>query len=242
MSPASGERAAGASGWQAGARAGASAPAWALLGAVVLLGLVSDLASKWLAFGKVAGSPVAVLRSDVLAAQRAGVPIQALVPTHAPVRVVPGLLDLTLVLNPGAVFGVGAGRRVLFVAFTALAVSGALALFARGTGPRDRWTHVGLGLVVAGGLGNLYDRVVYACVRDFIHPLPKVRFPWGLDPLSNGGEVWPYVSNVADLHLLVGVGILVVVLGRSGGGRALAGTPEGAGAGAAEAAASGPGA
>ena len=219
MSPQSGERATG-SARDALARAGGSARAWSVLGVVVALGLVSDLASKWLAFRQVAGAPVAVLRSDVLAAQRAGVPIQALVPTHPPVRVVPGLLDLTLVLNPGAVFGVGAGRRALFVGFTALAVGGALALFARGTGPRDRWTHAGLGLVMAGGLGNLYDRVLYACVRDFIHPLPKVRFPWGLDPLSNGGEVWPYVSNVADLHLLVGVGILVVVLGRGGGGRA----------------------
>jgi len=29
-------------------------------------------------------------------------------------------------------------------------------------------------------------------------------YPWG------GTEVWPYVSNIADLFLIIGIGILVI--------------------------------
>jgi lipoprotein signal peptidase len=54
----------------------------------------------------------------------------------------------------------------------------------------------------------LYDRLVYACVRDFIHPLPGVMYPFAWPASFAGKEVWPYVSNVADALLIVGVVML----------------------------------
>ncbi|MBO6514574.1 MAG: hypothetical protein JJ974_11475, partial [Phycisphaerales bacterium] len=54
-------------------------------------------------------------------------------------------------------------------------------------------------------------RLVFACVRDFIHPLPGMKLPFGLTwPNGGSDEVWPYVSNVADLYLLIGIGLLLV--------------------------------
>ena len=193
-----------------------SRAAWVVLIVTALLGLVTDLASKEIAFRSIAGTPVSIDRQAVLTTSNLG----NLIPFHRPVVVVPNVLDFTLVLNPGAVFGIGAGKRWFFVLFTAIAVVFATGLFARWTRACDRWAHVAIGLVISGGLGNLYDRLLYACVRDFIHPLPGVKLPFGWSyPFASGQtarEVWPYVSNLADLWLIIGIVILVIYTWKSG--------------------------
>lgn len=186
--------------------AGSSRRAWLIFLGTAVAGLVADLWSKAAAFGGIADTPVVLRREDVVGSQALG----RLIPPHDPIVVVPNLLELTLVLNPGAVFGIGAGKRWFFVVFTMAAVGLATWLFARKTLARDVWAHVAFALVVAGGLGNLYDRVVFACVRDFLHPLPGVRLPLGLRWPNGSPEVWPYVSNVADAFLLIGIGLLVI--------------------------------
>ncbi len=182
-----------------------SPAAWAWLLVFAMLGLVTDLASKYISFAKIADAPVEVRRAEVIAADRPG----DVLPPHDPITVLPHLLEFELVLNPGAVFGIGAGKRWFFVGFTAVALIFGLLLFARWTGPKQRAAHAAIGLIIAGGLGNLYDRVQYACVRDFIHPLPGVRLPFGWSWPWGGDEVWPYVSNLADLWLIIGVVILM---------------------------------
>jgi signal peptidase II len=191
-----------------------SPAAWALLIAVTAAGAAIDLASKHLAFARIAGAPVAVHREHVLALAP-GQLNAALIPPHEPVVVLPWILEFKLLLNPGAVFGVGPGQRWFFVAFTLLAIAAAIYMFARWTTPRHRLTHVALGLILAGGLGNLYDRLVHGCVRDFLHPLPNVPMPFGLAWPTGETDLWPWVSNVADAFLLIGIGVLMVKLWRS---------------------------
>jgi lipoprotein signal peptidase len=89
-------------------------------------------------------------------------------------------------------------------------------MFGWWTGPRDRAAHVAIGLLISGGLGNLYDRLVYTCVRDFIHPLPGVNLPFGWRMPHGDREIWPYVSNIADLWLIIGIGTLMICLFRQG--------------------------
>ena len=192
------------------AAAGKSPAAWAVLLATIIIATTADLWSKHAAFERVASVPVDIRRADVLDAERLG----ELIPRHEPVTVVPHGLEFTLVLNPGAVFGIGAGQRWIFVAFTLVALAVGGLLFARWTTPRDRGAHVAIGLLVAGGLGNLYDRLALACVRDFIHPLPGVNLPFGLAWPNGATEIWPWVSNVADLWLLIGIGVLLVLTWR----------------------------
>jgi signal peptidase II len=135
---------------------------------------------------------------------------------QAKVTIIPNLLDLTLVLNPGAVFGIGAGKRWFFIPFTAAALGLALWMFATWTRPRDYMAHAAIGLLISGGLGNLHDRIAFACVRDFLHPLPGAVLPFGWTmPMSGSRELWPYVSNFADLWLLVGIGMLMWYLWRT---------------------------
>ena len=184
--------------------------AWLFLLVVVVIGTIIDLGSKTIAFNTLAQAPVAIDRAEVIDATE----LQALLPRHEPTVIVPSVLELKLVLNPGAVFGIGAGKRLFFIIATTLAIGFALWMFARWTGPRDRWAHAAIGLVISGGIGNLYDRVRFACVRDFLHPLPGVNFPFGIQTPWSGREVWPYVSNLADLWLIIGVAVLVVFLWR----------------------------
>lgn len=191
--------------------------AWAFLLVTTVVGVALDLWSKAAAFERIADAPVVIRREDVLA----GGPLYRLVPAHDPVVVAPNLLELTLVLNPGAVFGIGAGKRWFFVIFTGAAIGFALWMFARWTRAKDRIAHIGIALLLAGGLGNLYDRLAFACVRDFLHPLPRVKLPFGWSyPWGSGSaarELWPYVSNVADALLIVGIAILVLRTWRHGG-------------------------
>ncbi len=184
-----------------------STRAWVWLLGTVAFGVVTDLLSKSIAFSKVAGFPVHVDRDEVLRESNLG----NLIPYHEPVNAIPKLLDFTLVLNPGAVFGIGAGQRWFFVIFTMLAMIVAVMLFAKWTKATDWIAHAGFGMIISGGIGNLYDRLVFGCVRDFIHPLPGMKLPFGLRwPNGGSDEVWPYVSNVADLYLLIGIALLLI--------------------------------
>ncbi len=188
--------------------------AWCVFLGVFLFALVADLATKSWAFDAIAPVPVSVDRREVIELTRANRSLGELIPPHRPVEVVPSVLELTLVLNRGAVFGLGAGGRWFFVGFTVLAIAFGLYVFTRWTTPKDWWAHAALALILAGGVGNLYDRVIYACVRDFLHPLPGVQWPFGISTPWSGREVWPYVSNVADAFLLVGIVVLLIFLMR----------------------------
>ncbi len=182
-----------------------SVRAWSILLLTSLIGLGVDLWSKWYAFKHVAGFPVAIERREVLSTPNLGM----LIPHHDPVVVMNHVLEFTLVLNPGAVFGIGAGQRWFFVVFTVIACIVAMTLFVKWTRASDWIAHAGFGLIIAGGVGNLYDRLVYASVRDFIHPLPGVRLPFGISWPGGNNEVWPYVSNIADAFLIVGILMLM---------------------------------
>lgn len=203
--------------------AGRSRTAWIVLGATILLALIADLGSKHLAFEHIADAPVALDRQVVLERMASGIdlndprPVETLIPIHEPVVVVPHVLEFKLILNAGAVFGSGQGKRWFFVGFTVVALCFAVLLFAKWCREREFVTQIAIGLVIAGGLGNLYDRIMFACVRDFLHPLPGVKWPFGWELLGRR-DIWPYVSNVADAFLLIGIAVLMIKLLREDGG------------------------
>lgn len=112
------------------------------------------------------------------------------------VSIVPGLLSLTLVRNPGASLGLGADATWA-ISMLAIVVSVVLVVLAVRT-VSMRWS-VMLGLAFAGAFGNLIDRIAYA--EGFLNG--KV-----IDFLNYGWSV----GNVADIFLMIaGVGAVVLI-------------------------------
>ncbi|MFM7806791.1 MAG: signal peptidase II [Planctomycetota bacterium] len=82
-------------------------------------------------------------------------------------------------------------------------------------GPRRaRWAHVGIALVLAGGLGNLHDRLAFGAVRDFLHMTPRWHLPFGFRWPGGSDELFPWVFNVADVLLLAGMAVLLLTANR----------------------------
>src|SRR5271154_2916755 len=92
-----------------------------------------------------------------------------------PRHVIPGWLDFTYTENHGAVFGLGQGQRVLFIMVSIAAIGFLTYLFALSAG--RRFYQFLLGLLLAGVLGNMYDRIVFGKVRDMIYALPQTCWP-----------------------------------------------------------------
>lgn len=112
------------------------------------------------------------------------------------IEFVPGLINFEWVVNHGAVFGIGQGHRWLFVAISLVALVFLTWLFANSK--RQWFYQVILGMLLAGVLGNLYDRITYGYVRDMIRALPQ----WP--------NLFPYVFNVADMLLCTGVSLMLL--------------------------------
>ena len=187
--------------------------AWILLLSVFALGLAADLSSKAWTFRQVNEEPVVLDRARLLADPDYD-PIDWRIPGRP---VLPGgLLNFKLVLNPGAVFGVGAHQRWFFILFTVAALSAGLLVFGRFTTGRNRLAHAAIGLILAGGLGNLHDRIAFGRVRDFIHVLPGRRLPFDWTwPGTQNPEMFPWVFNVADVLLLTGMVLLMIHINRA---------------------------
>jgi lipoprotein signal peptidase len=103
-------------------------------------------------------------------------------------------------VNRGALFGWGNGRgeggdfNTVFGIVSFLAAVGIVYWSTRPATRSDRILCAALGLILAGTLGNLYDRIVFGGVRDFLH---WYRF---FD--------WP-VFNLADCCLVCGAALLL---------------------------------
>src|SRR6266498_5849588 len=106
----------------------------------------------------------AVLVLDQITKQ---VALQGLVP-GVPVRLVEGLLSLTLVMDPGLAFGmlgtVPLGWRWV-VALLSVAALGVLAVVATRLLPEGGWAAaVAVGMIFGGAAGNLIDRARFGAV------------------------------------------------------------------------------
>jgi signal peptidase II len=113
---------------------------------------------------------------------------------HETIEVIPGLLNLTHVLNTGAAFGLLDGADIPFkaVVIAALAI-GALvttAVYALSSGNETPLARYSLMLILAGACGNLIDRAVGGAVVDFID------------------VYWAF--NIADSAIIIGAVLLIV--------------------------------
>jgi signal peptidase II len=113
----------------------------------------------------------------------------------------PHVFRLTHVLNTGAAFSMFEGAssptlvRNALVAFSVIAVIVVLAMLWR-TGQSVSVVSVALSLILGGAIGNLYDRVKYSYVVDFLE-VKVVHYHWP-------------DFNVADSAIVVGACLLLL--------------------------------
>jgi len=93
-------------------------------------------------------------------------------PPSKAVPVIPRILELHTSQNTGALWGFGASIPYSSQIFAALSVVAAIIicywLFFLGAA-RSWVLTIALALIMAGAMGNCYDRLVYGSVRDFVH-------------------------------------------------------------------------
>ncbi len=108
------------------------------------------------------------------------------------IELIGDFFHLTYVRNVGAAFGLLPGQKLLFAGTSVLVVAGILIYWII-VRPKDMLSVLSLGLVTAGAIGNLIDRIMIGRVTDF---------------LDFFGNHFP-VFNVADSAVIIGVGILL---------------------------------
>jgi signal peptidase II len=150
---------------------------WLLFWVIALGGAAFDLATKSIIFARIGEPP-------------------------APsVSIVRGVLELQSSLNPGALWGFGRTLPYSSQIFAGLSIIAGIAicywLFVRGAAASLALT-MALGLIMAGALGNCYDRLVYGHVRDFVH--------FHVDSIGFDCAIF----NFADNLLVLGAVILVL--------------------------------
>jgi signal peptidase II len=126
--------------------------------------------------------------------------VRELLPLHASVPIVEGLLNFTHVRNTGAAFGFLdtadlPWKNVLIAAIAFGALIG-VGIYSTSLARHQIVARIGLALIVGGAAGNLIDRVAIGSVVDFVDVYWRTYHFWAF--------------NVADSAITVGVTIMIL--------------------------------
>jgi signal peptidase II len=115
---------------------------------------------------------------------------------HPPIRLLGGLLTITLTRNGGAAFSIGTSMTIVF---TAIAVGVIVYILRAARNLRSLGWAITLGLLLGGATGNLTDRIFRSPGAFQGHVVDWIELPH-----------WP-VFNLADSSIVC-AGVLVVLL------------------------------
>ena len=111
-----------------------------------------------------------------------------------PFVLIPGVLELNFTTNPGVAFGLFAGNRFIFIGLTSVVLLVILVVLLSGKMRSQTMITVSGVMIVAGGVGNLIDRIFRGEVVDFIY-FKLINFP---------------IFNLADCYVVIGAAMLLV--------------------------------
>lgn len=109
---------------------------------------------------------------------------------NSSIVIVNGFLSLTYVENTGGAYGIGNGSTLIFI-IANIVVIGVLIIFI--LLKKDKLnvqTLISISAVIAGGIGNLIDRIFRGHVIDYIDINPLIKYP---------------VFNIADICVVIRV-------------------------------------
>jgi len=120
--------------------------------------------------------------------------------------VIPGLFNIVHTENPGIAFGLLADRSselrgALLIGFSVAVLLVITRILLRPRSPQSQILRVGLGMVLGGAFGNLYDRIINGAVTDFVE--------------VHAGQYYFPDFNVADSAITIGACLLLLDMWRS---------------------------
>jgi signal peptidase II len=127
--------------------------------------------------------------------------IKAHVASFDTITVITGWFNIVHTENPGIAFGLlsdasGVWRNIVLIGFSAAVLIAISAVLLKPGAKHDLLVGAGLGFVLGGALGNLYDRIVNGTVTDFVE-------------VHAGPHYFP-AFNVADSAITVGACLLLL--------------------------------
>lgn len=120
---------------------------------------------------------------------------EAFISLGSSVVVIEGVLNFTYVRNSGAAFSILEGQTWFFILTASIAAIIMVAFLFKNKF-NSKVLQIGVGLMLAGTLGNLYDRIAFGEVRDMIE-LAFIDFA---------------IFNVADMALCIGVALVIIFI------------------------------
>jgi len=109
-------------------------------------------------------------------------------------------LIMTKVENKGAFLGMGSDLnpvlRLIFLLILPTVVLLFVLRYVFVNKNIDKTSLIGFACIIGGGLANLYDRIIYGEVTDFLH-------------IDLGGVFRTGIFNVADMSVMLGMGLLL---------------------------------
>lgn len=123
--------------------------------------------------------------------------------TNSSVEVIPNFFKLEYLENRGAAFGILQNKQWFLIVFTSLILVFVAYFLIRYRKENHKIINISLSMIIAGALGNLFDRIVYKYVIDFIcvHYKDIYYFP---------------TFNVADMFVVIGTFLLAIYIIKDG--------------------------
>jgi len=112
------------------------------------------------------------------------------------VIVIKDFFKLEYLENRGAAFGILQNKLIILAIVTLLVISGMIYYIIKYK-PKSKFLRISFALIISGALGNLYDRLIYKYVVDFI--------------LVHYKEIYYFPTfNIADSLVVIGTVILAI--------------------------------
>ena len=116
---------------------------------------------------------------------------------YSSIPVIPGVFDITYIINDGAAWGILGGTQFLLSAFTVIVIAALIIYAVKKRASIPKLELYSLAMIVGGGIGNLIGRVFDGYVVDFIN-VKAISF------LN--------IFNIADIGITVGCFLLIIAL------------------------------
>ena len=116
---------------------------------------------------------------------------------NSSITIINGALNLTYIENTGGAFGIGNDSTIMFIMVNIIIITLATKFIISKKNELSTNIMFGLGLILAGGIGNLIDRIFRGFVVDYIDISPLIKYP---------------VFNFADICVVLGCIIIAVNL------------------------------